>query len=469
MSARDIIKDNKSIFVAISLSVLVIFIFQNCSGLAALSLRKQARDQALSSNHIFSAETYEAPSGTDEAYGHLQQEENPANNILTENIQLKLECSNHKDPWIHPLAYATGLKFKLVTFDAQNNLVAKCEFEVTNDDAMKNTMMMQKKIPMTLFRDHCQNLPYGKYHLVIDDTFANAAEREAHALTLMTGPFVYKSLIEEDPRFVTTFYTHSGLKNGIKYQDAIKKNKEGEDLEITHSADGWSTNERSQWVLADHNYAAQMGYLYNAESQCDAKLSPLMIKLKEGSTQGTVGLKLTDPNQGRLFDGLGRDATPAHSPVKVSWMTTADEFGFIALPDANGQVTGIDQLFGNHTEGPDGNTSLHGYEALGKWDGRPHPSSSLPGGLPDGVIDAQDPVFSALRIWIDQNLDAVAQTNELHPLSELKIQRIDLNIDARFYERDVYGNEIIYKTVAQREDSSLMVVFDLWWNFKAAN
>lgn len=44
-----------------------------------------------------------------------------------------------------------------------------------------------------------------------------------------------------------------------------------------------------------------------------------------------------------------------------------------------------------------------------------------------GVIDASNPIFSQLRVWVDKNGDGISETNELYTLEQLGITSINLN------------------------------------------
>ena len=441
-------KGAMSIVAVIGAAALVAGVFQNCAGFKKAVVSPQEKTLALESARIFAAETIEAPSA-DSASGNVNQVA-AGNQILTQFIPLRLMCSdvNSQRPtpqaahWGGALSMASQLRIQLVKVE-NNQTVVGCNFVLPNTPELKDLMMNQKKLPMTAIADRCQSTPYGTYFLLIQD-------------------------VDIDPAYATTIYAHN-TKRQMDHMASMKASTGGEDLLITRSADGWKANERAQMVLADRNPRANQdtrpfAYLTQAE-QCDADASPLMVKLTPSSGGGTVGLKLTDQSNGVLFNALGDTAIPANTPVRVSWVTS-DNFGFIVLPDANNQVSGINDLFGDRTRGPDNNFSLNGYEALAKWDGRPHPRSSLPGGLPDGMIDESDPVFEQLRLWIDHTRDGVAQANELYPLSQFKIRLLDLSYDPRYYERDVYGNQIRYKSVAQTKDGRLLTVFDLWWNYE---
>lgn len=186
---------------------------------------------------------------------------------------------------------------------------------------------------------------------------------------------------------------------------------------------------------------------------CDENSSPLFVDMRD-LYQETGSFKLSAPSQGVLFDLLGQNSEPiAHTPVRISWFTT-EGMGLIALPDANGEVRGIDQLFGDNTLGPDGEFASHGYAALAKHDANG-----------DGVITEADPVFSELRLWFDEDHDGSANPNELVSLDDAGLIAIDLNFDGNFSERDQHGNEIKYKSVVQLKDGSLRLMFDVWFKY----
>src|SRR5262249_29717107 len=125
--------------------------------------------------------------------------------------------------------------------------------------------------------------------------------------------------------------------------------------------------------------------------------------------------------------------------------------------DSSGHVNGIDQLFGDNTLGPDGSFAANGFLALAKYDANG-----------DGVINANDPIFSQLRVWVDANHDGIAQPEELHPLSDYRIYQINLNYDNQFKETDQYGNQIIDKSLALDRDGEPHFIFDLWFVLSGA-
>jgi hypothetical protein len=179
-------------------------------------------------------------------------------------------------------------------------------------------------------------------------------------------------------------------------------------------------------------------------------VDPLLLQLNTITPQPIV---LTAPEDGVMFDLLGRKAD--HKKVQASWFATAKtENYFLVLPDAKGQVNGIDELFGDATFGPDRRYAKQGFHALAKYDDSG-----------DRIISSDDEVFSKLRLWKDDNLDGVAQANELSTLDNKEVVAIDLRYDKRFFEKDQYGNMTKFKSVVVMKDESYGLVYDLWLRY----
>lgn len=199
----------------------------------------------------------------------------------------------------------------------------------------------------------------------------------------------------------------------------------------------------------DINYTTS-GDSTNAKS-CDGD-DPLLVQL---NTTVPQTIQLTAPQDGVMFDLLGQMIQPAHSKVLTSWFARSDtENYFLVLPDANGQVLGIDQMFGNSTLGPDLRYAPQGFAALAKYDENR-----------DGLISAEDAVFSQLRLWKDANRDGIAQPEELFSLDAKGIVAIDLQFDSRYQEQDAYGNMVKYKSVVKMKDNSYGLIYDLWLKY----
>jgi len=93
----------------------------------------------------------------------------------------------------------------------------------------------------------------------------------------------------------------------------------------------------------------------------------------------------------------------------------------------NCREAGNGALLGNITPQP---TSAHpnGFLALAQYDANG-----------DGVIDASDPVYSQLRLWIDANHDGISQPEELHTLPEMGVVSISLDYSLSM-RTDEFGN-----------------------------
>jgi hypothetical protein len=187
------------------------------------------------------------------------------------------------------------------------------------------------------------------------------------------------------------------------------------------------------------------------EGRCDATKSPLLIQLSGDHSYSP--LRFTPPSQGIYFDIFGRENN--YQQTQISWFAdqnVARSNGFLALPNARGEVNGIDQLFGNNTTGPDGKFSANGYEALRKYDSRK-----------DGKIDRADRVFSKLRLWLDLDLNGKASSNELYSLDTFGIERLSLSYDSDYNESDKYGNQILMKSIVDARNGVKHLMYDVWF------
>ena len=70
----------------------------------------------------------------------------------------------------------------------------------------------------------------------------------------------------------------------------------------------------------------------------------------------------------------------------------------------------------------------------------------------DGVIDARDPIYMSLRIWIEANHDGISQPEELHTLQELAVESISLHY-RESPRTDQYGNQFRYTAAADIDNA----------------
>jgi hypothetical protein len=62
----------------------------------------------------------------------------------------------------------------------------------------------------------------------------------------------------------------------------------------------------------------------------------------------------------------------------------------------------------------------------------------------DGKIDSADAVFASLVLWQDRNHNGTSELTELHPLSELGLESIELEYETS-RRVDRFGNEFRYR------------------------
>jgi Ca2+-binding RTX toxin-like protein len=160
-----------------------------------------------------------------------------------------------------------------------------------------------------------------------------------------------------------------------------------------------------------------------------------------------------------VFDlaGNGIDLTAASSTAPVfdmngngfavhtGWVEPGSGDGILVLDrDGASQITNIDQLIGG--EATAGGVSAVGFAQLAQYD------SNL-----DGVINASDPIYSQLRIWVDSD---GAGTGELLTLQQAGIASINLADTAQTGDL-VSGDQILATSTFTRTDGSTAEVADV--------
>lgn len=112
--------------------------------------------------------------------------------------------------------------------------------------------------------------------------------------------------------------------------------------------------------------------------------------------------------------------------------------------NGDGVVNNGSELFGNHSQTPDGSQPLTGYGVLALYD------LEVWGGHEDDVIDARDSIFGRLRVWIDFDHDGTSGPQELFSLHEVGIS--GLGFDYRQEEIiDGRGSLLYYWCWADQE------------------
>jgi len=143
----------------------------------------------------------------------------------------------------------------------------------------------------------------------------------------------------------------------------------------------------------------------------------------------------------------------------IGWVFPGTDDAFLVLDrDGNGAIDNGSELFGNYTPLPATPWILasDGWEALAEYD------SPRLGGNGDGAITSADSIYHRLRLWIDENADGISTPNELHPLWQLGIRRIDLNA-VRIWQTDSNGNVAFLKSTFSGRDREMRA--GTWFDF----
>jgi Ca2+-binding RTX toxin-like protein len=196
------------------------------------------------------------------------------------------------------------------------------------------------------------------------------------------------------------------------------------------------------------------GFFYNRYGTCDIEKikkktqiastypSPIILDLDGDGVIGTVGL-----GAGVHFDHAANGFAE-----RTGWVAPGD--GLLVWDrNANGTIDSGRELFGSETPLHLAWKAVNGFEAL-----KFHDANG------DGIIDANDPVFAELRVWVDANSDARTDTGELLTLEEAGVKSINLAytnstfVDAHGHEHRQVGS---YTTT----DGETRAATDVW--FKA--
>jgi hypothetical protein len=183
-----------------------------------------------------------------------------------------------------------------------------------------------------------------------------------------------------------------------------------------------------------------------ATGKCNGDGTPILIDLDSNESN----YHLTTPNDGVWFDIFATG-----QPDKVSWPTPESNVAFLVLDrNHNGVIDDGSELFGNRTPLSTGGFAANGFEALKDLDG---------GDAGNGRIDARDPIYAELRVWLDRNHNGVSEPDELIPLNTAGITAIFTDYrESRRVDRN--GNRYRYVGEALLRNGrreSLRRVFDV--------
>lgn len=175
------------------------------------------------------------------------------------------------------------------------------------------------------------------------------------------------------------------------------------------------------------------------------RISPLVVDMDGDSfhyTDVAGGVKFDLTGDGRKF--------------QVAWPTVTSGDAWLVLDrNGNGTIDSGRELFGNFTAQVADVQTGNGFLALAEYD------KPVYGGNGDGVINAQDEVFSFLQLWQDANHNGVSDPNELTTVASRNIVSLPLTYTEATVT-DQYGNRFSLKNNVTLSDGSQRVICDAY-------
>ena len=111
----------------------------------------------------------------------------------------------------------------------------------------------------------------------------------------------------------------------------------------------------------------------------------------------------------------------------------------------------MDGTINDHSE-MFGNDQIGGYEMLSA-----HDSNG------DGVIDANDDIWTKLQLWQDLNQDGISQANELFTLDQAGFEAINLSV--KDVNQVIAGNNVTVEGEVTMKDGSTIYGYDAWFKY----
>ena len=157
------------------------------------------------------------------------------------------------------------------------------------------------------------------------------------------------------------------------------------------------------------------------------------------------GVKTTAKGKHVYFDHDGNGFAE-----NTGWVDSNDAL-LVLDRNQNGLIDNGSELFGNNTLLASGEKAKNGFEALAEFDEN-H----------DGVIDANDAIWSKLQLWQDKNQNGVVDDNELIAIKDSQITGIGINYSNK-KEKDIHGNEHRESAQVTWADGHQTDATDVWF------
>lgn len=177
----------------------------------------------------------------------------------------------------------------------------------------------------------------------------------------------------------------------------------------------------------------------------ELNLANMIIFNLDGSGINTLGL-----SAGINFDYVGDGFAE-----RTGWVSSSN--GLLVWDrNANGVIDSGQELFGSETRLSNGMQAVNGFAALAELDTNG-----------DGIIDANDPIFSELRVWVDANINGRTDEGELLTLEQAGVQSISTAYANSTYI-DANGNEHRQLGSFVTTEGETRTATDVWFQTDAA-
>jgi hypothetical protein len=157
----------------------------------------------------------------------------------------------------------------------------------------------------------------------------------------------------------------------------------------------WGFGKVGEWVWDS---------LYDSAKGWQPPRDPIILDL-DGNGLQTVGLA-----SNIYFDHNGDGIL-----TKTGWVGEGDAL-LVWDRNSNGLIDNGAELFGDFTPMPDGSLAPNGFAALAALDANG-----------DGILDASDPAFAELKLWVDSDQNGVTGEGELMSLADAGIASLNLD------------------------------------------
>jgi hypothetical protein len=156
--------------------------------------------------------------------------------------------------------------------------------------------------------------------------------------------------------------------------------------------------------------------------------------LSEG-TQDPIVINLRGPYKlSGLEDPVTFDINASGHAIRIGWTARDADVAFLAFDrNGNGKIDDGSELFGNATPLSQGGRAPNGFVGLAQYD--------VNG---DGVVDASDPVWNELLLWVDANHNGVSEPSELRHITDSSITALEIQHHWTG-RRDQSGNRFGYE------------------------